>query len=95
MSGDDHVRERDEALDHVIGDDGARQVLEEEVGLLLVDVDRNPAELAGLERLDCCLRVDQTAAARIDQQGTSFDSGQRASVDDVIGLAASREHATR
>ena len=43
MPGDDHVRERQQALEHVVLDDLARQVLEEEVGLLLVDIERDAA----------------------------------------------------
>src|SRR6266542_2679586 len=50
MPGHDHVRERDEALDHVVRNHRARQILEEEAGLLFVHVDRYPAELAGLQR---------------------------------------------
>ena len=68
MSGDDHVWKRHKALDHVVRDNGSRQVLEEETGFLFVDIDRNPAEMTGLERLDRSLRVDQAAAARVDQE---------------------------
>src|SRR5207245_11739230 len=60
-----------EALDHVVRDHRARQILEEEAGLPFVHVDRYPAELAGLERFDHRLGVDQTAAARIDQDRKS------------------------
>jgi hypothetical protein len=37
------------------------EVLEEEVGLLLVDVEPEIAELAGLERVDRGERVDERA----------------------------------
>src|SRR5262245_30215050 len=46
----------------------------------------SPPSWAGLERLDHCLGVDQTATARIDQQCASFHPGQRSGIDDVMAL---------
>src|SRR4029077_1035193 len=71
--------------DDVVRDHCARQVLEEETSLFFVNVDRHAAELAGFERFDRRLGVDQAAAARVDQECAPLAAGQRAGIDDVIG----------
>src|SRR6266540_4327833 len=86
MPRHDHVRERDEALDHIVRDHCVRQILEEEACLFFVNVDRHAAELAGFERFNRRLGVDQAAAARVDQECASLPAGQRAGIDDVMGL---------
>src|SRR5262249_42120649 len=86
VPGHDHVRKRHEALDHVVLDHSVRQIPEEETGLFFVNVDRQAAELAGFERLDCRLCVDQSATARVDQERAFLDTVERAGVDDMMGL---------
>ncbi|MGH1558309.1 hypothetical protein ACRAWD_12055 [Caulobacter segnis] len=48
VAGDQHVREGQQTLEDVVLDDLVGQVLEEQVGLLLVDVQRYAADLARL-----------------------------------------------
>jgi hypothetical protein len=42
VSGDDDVRKGKETLKNIVGNDGARQVAEEEICLLLIDIDPRP-----------------------------------------------------
>ena len=67
MSGDNDVRKCKEALEHVISNDFARQITEEDICLLLIDVDGQAAELTALEGLDRRFGVDQPATAGINQ----------------------------
>ena len=58
-------------------------VVEEEVGLLLVDVEPQVAEVTRLERLDHGRSVDESAAARVDQHRPSLHPRERGRVDEV------------
>ena len=93
MPGDDHVRERNEPLDNVVGDDFVGKILKEQVDLLLVNVDRKPPEVPALERLDSLFGVDEPAAAGVHEQRAGFYRGQSTRVDDVMCLG--REGAMR
>ena len=52
VAGDQDVGEGEQALEDVVLDDLVGEVLEEQVGLLLVDVDGEVADPAGLQPLD-------------------------------------------
>ena len=90
VAGHDHVRERHQALDHVVQDHGRRQVLEEQRRLLLVDIDRQPAQLTAFQRLHRRFGVDQPTAAGIDQHAAAFEARQRRRADDVMGVLEQR-----
>nr|GEU28290.1 hypothetical protein [Tanacetum cinerariifolium] len=90
VAGDDHVGERYQALDHVVADDGGRQILEEQARFLLVHVDGQAAQLARFQRLGGRLGIDQAAPAGIDQDAAALGTGQRGGVDDVARLVGER-----
>src|SRR3546814_4316783 len=71
VPGDQHVREGQQPREHVVLDDLRRQVLEEEIRLLLVHVEGEPADPAALQPLDGGARVDDGTSA----DGTSVVKG--------------------
>ncbi len=65
MAADEDVVERREPHEVVVVDDGAGMVVVEKCALVLVHVERQPAELSLLQRRDDGFRVDQAAARRV------------------------------
>ena len=51
MAGDNHVRKRQQTLEHIVFDDIIGEILEEQVPFLLVDVHSNATHLAALQGL--------------------------------------------
>ncbi|MND98299.1 hypothetical protein D3C80_906440 [compost metagenome] len=90
MGGDDHVGEGQQAGQHVVLQRLVGAVLEEQVGLLLVDIQPQVAELAAFQRLDQRRGVDQGAAAGVDQHGTGLQVGKALGVDQVTGVVGQR-----
>ena len=64
MGSDEHVRERQQPGEDVVVEDLLAAVLEEEVGLLLVDVESERADATRLEPVDGRLRCRSTHRAR-------------------------------
>ena len=93
VAGDQDVGEGQQALEHVVLDDLRGEILEEQVGLLLVDVDGEIADLAALQALDHGAGVDQAASAGIDQHKPALGPGDAVGIDDVPGLRASAGNA--
>ncbi len=85
MGGDDHVGEGQQARQHVVLQRLVGAVLEEQLGLLLVDVQAQVAELAALQRADQRRGVDQRAASGVDQHGAALHPRQAVAVDQVAG----------
>ena len=90
MAGNDDIRERQQALEHVIGNDGARQVAEEQISLLLVNIQRQAAQLAAFQGFDNRLGIDQSPAAGIDKQRAPFCPHQRVGIDNVVRFRRQR-----
>ena len=84
MAGNDDVGERQQALEHVIGNDGARQVAEKQIGLLLVNIQRQAPQLAAFQGFDDCFGIDQSATAGVDEQRAPFRPRERVRIDDVM-----------
>ena len=49
MPGDEHIREGGQPHEHVVLDDLERAVIREQLGLLLVNIERQPADAAALD----------------------------------------------
>ena len=90
MRADQHIGKGQQARKHVVGEDVAAVVGEEQVGLLLVDVDGQAAEPAALERADHGLGVDHRAAAGVDEDGATRHARQALGVDQVVGVGVQR-----
>ena len=90
VSGDDHVGERQQPGERVVLQDVRGQVFEEELVLLLVHVQAERAEPAGLERIDDGRGVDQPTAAGVDQHGAALHLPERIRVDHVMRLRCQR-----
>jgi hypothetical protein len=74
VRGDEDVREDEQSGERVVRDDVAAVVLEEaQLVLLLVDVEAEGADASVLERLDGGLRVDEPAAAGVDDEDAGLD----------------------
>ena len=86
MTRDDHVREREQAREHVVLDDPRGKVLEEEVGFLLVHVEAEVADPPGLQAGDDGFRVDQLPAARVDEHHALLHLPHGLGVDQVMRL---------
>ena len=89
MGGDQHVRERQQAGEHVVVEDLLAAILEEEIRLLLVDVERERTDPTGLEPVDRRLRVDQRAATGVHQHRAALHRGDGVGVDQVVVWRAS------
>ena len=59
MGGDEHIRESEEALEDIVLNDGAAEIFVKEIRLLLVDVEAEVADVAGLEGVGDILRIDE------------------------------------
>ncbi|KAL4891581.1 hypothetical protein BDV59DRAFT_194270 [Aspergillus ambiguus] len=90
MAAHQHIVERHQAHQHIVMDYFPRVVVVEQIPLLLVHIQRQPAHLAGLQRLDRRPSVDQSAARRVHQQGARLHPRQRFLVDDVPGALRQR-----
>mmetsp|Transcript_147 Transcript_147/g.427 ORF Transcript_147/g.427 Transcript_147/m.427 type:complete len:339 (+) Transcript_147:101-1117(+) len=71
-----------------VGFDG--EVLEEGGGLLLVDVEADGGEGAVVEGLEESFRVDEAAAADVDEDGAGAHGGKGVGVDEVVGRVVER-----
>src|ERR671918_2223621 len=86
VRGDEHVRERQQSSEHVVPDDFLREVLEEEVSLLLVYVDAKGPEASVLQGLDHGPGVDERTPARVDEHGSRLHPPESALIDQMEGL---------
>ena len=75
-----------EALEDIVGNDGARQIAIKEIGLLLINIKPQAAQLPAFQCVDGRLRIDEPATARIDEQGAPLQTCQGLPVDDVFCL---------
>src|SRR6266540_966890 len=90
VASDDDVRKCEQAREDVIPDDLIRQVFKEEIGLFLINVQAEIAYLAGLQSFDHRLRINQCAAARVDQHDAGFHLAERLGVNQVTRLRRQR-----
>src|SRR5918996_22705 len=86
VRGDEHVRERQQSGEDVVPDDFLREVLEEEVSLLLVDVDAKGTKASVLQGVDHGSGVDESTPARVDEHGSLFHSFEGAPIDQMEGF---------
>src|SRR5215468_9262654 len=90
VAGDDDVRKGEQAREDIILDDLIRQIFKEEIGLFLINVQ---AEIPYPARLQCFnhrLRINQCAAARIDQHDAGFHLAERLGANQVTRLRSQR-----
>ena len=83
MGGDKDIGECHEPRQYIVGDRLVRAVLEEVVGLLLVNVEPRAADLSRLERVDQRLRVDQFSPAGVENDDAAFHHGDAFRIDQV------------
>src|SRR5690606_37042498 len=84
VAGDQDVREGEQPGEYVVLNHGAGEVLVEEIGLLLVDVEPEGADPATLQRLDHRARVDQPSPARVDEDHARLHPLQSRLIDQVM-----------
>ena len=86
MTGHEHVGERHEAQEDLVLDPAifVAMVGKEEGSFLLVHVQAEGGEFAGLEGRNDGLGIDQLAAGRVYQGRAGFEQGERAGVDEVV-----------
>jgi hypothetical protein len=90
MAGDDDLGEGQQPRQHVVLDDLVRKVLEEDVGFFLIDIQAHRPDLAALERMDQRKRIDEAAAAGIDQHHAVLHQTERPAVDEVVRFGRQR-----
>ncbi|KAJ8561830.1 hypothetical protein ON010_g7849 [Phytophthora cinnamomi] len=90
VTRDQHVREREQAGQRFVADDGARAVRVEVLALALEHVEADRADLAALEAVHQSLGVDQAAAARVDDHDAVLHLGDALGVDRVLGRREQR-----
>lgn len=79
-----------QALEDVVVDDLTGKIVEEDARLLLIDIERNTAQPARLERLDQRGTVDRRTATGIDQNQIGPRCRQDAAIDQMAGLGRER-----
>ena len=90
MAGDQHIGKRQQTGEHIVANDGAREVFEEQIGLFFVNIDPERTQLPRFERPNNGLRVDNPAATGVDQHHARLHAGDRLIVDQVMGLRHER-----
>ena len=90
MAGHQHVGEGHQALEGLVVDDLAGQVLEEQRAFLLVHVDGQVAEPARLQPADHCMGIHQSAARGVDEHRARLHPRQRGVIDQVLGIGRQR-----
>ena len=90
MRRDDHVGHGQEAGQQLVVQDVAGAVLEENVRFLLVNVEAGGTDPPRLDALQECLRVDQSAAGRVQDDNALLHPRDRVRVDHVPRLLRQR-----
>lgn len=90
MPGDNHVWKGEQASKDVILNNPIGQILKEQVGLFLVDIQRESADFAGFESLNCRFGVDQCPAAGVDQHDAVLHLLQSMNVDKMVRFRRQR-----
>ena len=90
VRGHDHVRERHEAGEDVVEHGAVGPVLEEIVGLLLVDVEPGGADPPALQAVHERGAVDEASAAGVDEHDALLHHGDGFVVDHVVVLRRER-----
>ncbi len=85
MTGNQHIRERHQTQKDLVVEDFGRAILVEERALLLIHVDRQPAQLPRLESRDDGAGVDEAAARAVDEHCARLHPVERRLVDHVAG----------
>jgi hypothetical protein len=80
----------EEAGEHVVRDAAVGEVAEKEVALFLVHVERDGADLLGLQGLHERRRVDEAPAAGVDEDRRRLHLGERLGPEQVVGLGRER-----
>ena len=86
MGSDEHVRERQQSGEDIVMEHLGREIFEEEIAFLLVDVQTEIANRAGLQRINDRSGIDNRAAASVDEHDTWLHLLQRPGIDEAVGL---------
>src|SRR5690606_10916303 len=86
VTGDEPVRKGEQSGEDVVLDDRVREILEEEIGFFLVNIQSERSQLAALERVDQRARIHQGAAAGVDEHRSRLHSRQGCGVDEVVSI---------
>lgn len=90
VAGNDDVGVGDEAGEERVGDAGVAVVVEEEGCFVFVDVEAESAQAVVLECFDGGARVDESAAAGVDEKRGGLQAGEGGGVDKVFGRRKQR-----
>lgn len=90
MAGDEHVREGQEPGEDIVLNGLLRQVLEEEVGLLLVDIEREPADHPALEPADHGAGIHHRTAAGVHDHHAALHEADGPIIDQVMRVGRER-----
>src|SRR5215475_14791227 len=70
--------------------DLTRQIFKEYAFFFLIDIQRNPPNVAALQSFDQGFGMNKAAAANVDENDSGFHLGQAFGIDDAIGLGRQR-----
>ena len=87
---DQNIRKRQQPREDVILKDAAGQIFKEDAFFLLVDIQRHPADMAGLEGFYQGPGVNQFTATGIENDDALFHAGKRVGVEQVNRLWGER-----
>ncbi|MNG00808.1 hypothetical protein D3C84_837580 [compost metagenome] len=90
VGGDNHIGKGQQPCQHVILQGQVGAVLEKQLGLFLVHIQAQVAQLAAFQRLDQGRCVHQAAASGVDQHGAALHRSKRLGVDQVSALFIER-----
>lgn len=90
MAADNDIRESHQSHQFIILDDLIPVVFVKDLTLAFVHIQRQPAQLPVLERLNYALGINQSAATRVDQHRAGFHLLERSLVYYVLCLLHER-----
>ena len=90
MAGEQHVVAGRQATEHVVLNHVVRFILKEQIAFVLIHVHTQRADFLRFQRFDSGLRVDQSAAAGIDDHHAVFHLVERRLVKQVIVFRGQR-----
>src|SRR5215475_2301426 len=90
MAGDDDIRKGEQAREDIIPDDLIGQIFKEEIGLFLINVQAEIPYPTRLQSFNHRLRINQCAAARVDQHDAGFHLAERLGANQMTRLRSQR-----
>ena len=93
MRGDEDVWKSEQPSEVIVLQDLAGEIFEEDAFFLFVNIERDAAEMAALQRLDKRLGVDERAAADVDDDRAGFGQLDRFAVERCGAFRALTERA--